>query len=142
MIPFRDYILGGHATFTIVSRNTGTRFTYRVQQKPDTNPPLYFVSVLGSRYEFLGIISHDGRYRHGRKSDYDATTPCSQAFGYLMRHVDHLDTVPIDFYPSTKCCRCGKTLTNPTSIDLGIGPDCGEGYAPDRSTADAVGTPT
>ena len=37
MIDLREYITAGNATFTIQSRKTGTRFTYRVRRAKAAN---------------------------------------------------------------------------------------------------------
>ena len=52
----RNYLLGGNATFTIVSKSTGRRFTFLVKSAPkdrnqnwstnNQNRDLYFVKVL------------------------------------------------------------------------------------------------
>lgn len=129
MIDLQSYITAGNATFTIRSRKTGTRFTYRVRRSKDEKP-MHFVSVLAGpqnehHYEFLGTIFNDGVYRHGRKSRYMATSPCSVAFAYLMDNLSRLASTQLDFYPSAHCCACGRLLTTPESVALGIGPECG-----------------
>jgi len=58
----RSYILGGDATITVVSKTTGTRYTYRIRVKKDAEQPsIHFVSVLvgaenTSDYTFLGTV--------------------------------------------------------------------------------------
>ena len=55
-----DFMVAGNAIFTVTSKKTGTRFTYRVRKGKDESAP-YFVSVLTgsdneSDYRYLGTI--------------------------------------------------------------------------------------
>ena len=130
----RDYILGGNAVVTLVSTRTQDRYTYRIQQaKPREGQPAgaalpYFVAVLTgpdnrNDYLFLGTIFADGRYRHGAKSPIPAQAPSAQAWAWTW---DHLDTDRVEVWHEGSCSRCGRALTDPASIERGLGPICAE----------------
>ena len=128
MINTKTFALAGNATFTVTSVKTGTRFTYKVRQ-PNPEAP-HFVKVLtGSdnenSYTFLGTIFSDGTFRHGKKSPIGPDAPSSKAFSYVWTHLDEL-TGKVEIHHEGKCCRCGRKLTVPESIESGIGPECRE----------------
>jgi len=83
-----EFAMGGNARFTLVSKKTGERKTYRVRQ-PDATKP-YFVQLLTgpdntSDYTYLGYITGD--------------------------------------FPGW-VAKCGRVLTDPASIESGVGPEC------------------
>jgi len=126
-IPIRTFVLGGKALFTLKSLKTGKHFTYRVNQRSQEKPA--FVSVLtGSNneedYSFLGTIFRDGNYRHGTKSHIGSDAPSNLAFEWFWRHADRLPADQVEFCHCGKCAVCGRTLTTPDSLALGIGPEC------------------
>lgn len=133
--------VGAKAIFTLVSRASGARFTYKVtkaKKRQDSQGTTLFVSVLtGSDnqedYTFLGTLwqGEDGTwpfsYKHGRKSKIGEDAPSARAFDYFWRYLrkgqaDILDAV--EFWHEGVCGRCGRPLTVPESIELGLGPEC------------------
>ena len=125
----REFILGGMATFTIRSKTTGTRFTYRVKLAPrrsvDDERP-YFVSLLHSEnntkdYVYLGCIWPES-WRYACKTE----TPSSRAFQWLWKTLNKADPdlSELEFFHAGTCARCGKLLTVPESIESGWGPVC------------------
>ena len=75
-------------------------------------------------YVFLGTIFPDG-FRHGRKSNITESAPSSKAFSWFYgllaegRVSEH-----IEVWHEGKCGRCGRKLTVPESISIGMGPEC------------------
>lgn len=130
MIPFKQIVLAGNFTFTISNPKTGNRFTFRVKQpKKKEIEKLRFVQVMTGpdnehSYTFLGTIFPNGKFFRGRNSKIGPTAPSFLAFDYLWKHIDQAETLPIDIHPSNNCCRCGRKLTVPSSIDHRIGPEC------------------
>lgn len=124
----KAFLVAGNATFTIVgSRN---RFTYKVQQARD-DQTLYFVKVSASDHTFyLGTLRATPaglRYALGRKSTITAEALSHRAFDFFIKSLE----APTDqtfkkmgFYHEGKCGRCGRPLTDPESINTGIGPIC------------------
>ena len=123
------FALAGNATFTIVSKNSGVRFTYRVRACED-NESLHFVQVLtgpdnGSDFTYLGTIRR-GVYFHGKKSRISAQAPSATAFDWFWRRLSasRLPLDQVDVFHEGRCGRCGRPLTVPSSIESGFGPDC------------------
>lgn len=126
------FMLAGAAHVTFQSRRTGTRFTYRVnvsKPHPDGGPS-HFVAVLtgsdnNSGYEYLGCIFDRKMYAHGRKSRIAANAPSAVAFMWVWKKLSGGEMPPeLAVYHEGRCGRCGRRLTDPTSISLGLGPKC------------------
>ena len=133
---FGRFMLAGNATFTVVSKKTGTRFTFKVT-KPEPTPqypnPIHFVKVLTGNqnetdYTYLGQITSRGgmtTYQHGRKSPIGAAAPSALAFAWFAGQVlQGKDAPGVEVYHAGKCGRCGRKLTVPESITSGFGPEC------------------
>jgi hypothetical protein len=127
----RPFVLAGNATFTLRSTKTGARFTYKVRASRSSTPdkPLYFVGLLSgpqndSDYRYIGFIS-DGRFMHSAKSRVTKDAPSFLAFSWwFARLMAGEDTSAVEVFHAGSCGRCGRTLTVPESIALGIGPEC------------------
>lgn len=140
----RAFALAGNATLTLLSRASGTRFTYRIRVKRGQSPadtPLFVGVLTGpeneSHYDFLGTIFPDGRttvppYRHGMRSRISREAPSAKAFAWFWRATE-AGHVPesVEVWHEGKCGRCGRKLTVPESIEAGIGPECAQlmGYS-------------
>lgn len=120
-----QFIRGGNATFTITSKATGKRFTYRVRRpKADPTAPLFASLLTGpdneTSYTYIGIVSETGlRATRGSKVSTDA--PGFRALEWFIRH---LDTDQVDMCHEGRCGRCGRKLTVPESVASGFGPEC------------------
>lgn len=130
----KAFILAGNARFTLVSKKTGTRFTYRVRAKEGTD--LFFVSLLNgsdneSDYQFLGTIFGGRTYAHGRKSRIGQAAPSAKAMAWaLPKLLAGVLPEGVEVHHEGRCGRCGRALTVPESIRLGLGPECaGKGGA-------------
>lgn len=129
------FIIGGRATFTLKSLETGKHFTYKVRLKkgaPDDGP--FWVSVLNGpdnydNYQFTGkleVVSGQLVYTHyEHRSVLSEDAPSVKAFRWFLHHVNK-SRIPesCQFWHEGKCCRCGRKLTRPESIAAGIGPVC------------------
>jgi hypothetical protein len=143
------YTFAGHATFTLRSAKTGTRFTYQVQQKEpdeaDRGPPLFFVRVLTgpentSDYTYLGLIrlrEGEAFYYADKKRRISPDAPSAKAFAFLL-HCLQADNLPeaLEFYHDGRCAACGRALTDPESILTGFGPTCSARRGITRITCD------
>lgn len=125
----RQFILAGNARVTLVSKKTGTRFTYRVRRPSDDKP--WFVSLLtGSDneadYTFFGTIFSDGRYKHSAKSRIGAEALSTRVWAWFAELLARAETLPADLevHHEGRCGRCGRALTVPESIESGFGPEC------------------
>lgn len=125
----RDFLLAGNARFTLVSKRTGCRFTYRIR-KPYEARPVHFVQVLTgsdneSNYTYLGTIFEGDRYQHGVRSKVRWEVPSARAFHWFW-HLVQMNRLPnsLEVWHEGRCGRCGRALTVPASIEAGIGPEC------------------
>lgn len=125
-----QFMLAGNAYFTLVSKVTGTRFTYRVgmpKKARDQAKPWYYVSLLNgpdntSNYTWMGTILSHGGYRYARVG---ADAPSTKAFLWILEHLQ-AGRMPsnVEFWHEGRCGRCGRLLTVPESVARGIGPEC------------------
>jgi hypothetical protein len=126
------YMLGKKATFTLVSHATGDRRTYRVIEREGRNgEAIYWVNRLvgpenGTDYEYVGSIvpgqphEHKFAYRCARGGGRDAVIE------WLLGVLQTREQLPekLSFYTSGECSSCGRLLTVPESIAVGMGPKC------------------
>jgi hypothetical protein len=125
----KRYVFAGKATITVVSCKTQVRFTFKVSRPDETTP--WFVSVLNgsdneSDFAYLGYVSRDGNYyAHGTKSRISATAPCALAAQWTFKNIiSGILPSNLEIWHEGHCCRCGRKLTVPSSIEHGVGPEC------------------
>lgn len=142
------FMKAGNATFTISSRATGARYTYNVWQienknNKDKKYDKWIVKLLTgpdniSNYTYIGMINNepnaDGSDK--RMDEFVTTTKSKltmdskpvRAFVFLCQKVLQKNQTPdslgLEFRHMGKCGRCKRPLTVPSSIDIGIGPEC------------------
>lgn len=144
------FTLAGNATITLVSKRTGTRFTYKVRRPKSERgqPPstVYFVSVLSGPdneqdFAYLGMIrtvkvpmKTVGFHHGGHKAKVKPGAPSAMAFAWYWGKLVTQGVLPeeLEVWHEGRCGRCGRKLTVPNSIASGFGPDC----------IDLVGLPT
>jgi hypothetical protein len=139
----RAFLLGGHAVVTLVSKKTGTRFTYRVSAVPGPSRvnslPEYafFVSVLSgpentADYAYIGLWKPEERrfFRTAKSRVKSDDAPSFAAFRWMLRALfaHDFDSLPaeLEVWHQGSCGKCGRPLTVPSSIASGIGPVCAE----------------
>lgn len=129
------FMLAGKAHLTFQSRDTGMRFTYRIElaeERPGYTRTCHFVSVLtgpdnSASYEYLGCIFDRRLYSHGQKSRIAMDAPSAVAFAWTWRTLSGGRMHPaLAVYHEGRCGRCGRRLTTPQSIETGLGPVCAE----------------
>ena len=124
-VDILSFVTAGNARFTLVSKKTGQRFTYRVRQDDAQKPA--FVSVLTgpdneADYQYLGVIFADTGFRVTRRSRISPDAPSARGFAYFWHELTNGgDLERLEFW---HCGRCGRALTDPESIAKGIGPVC------------------
>lgn len=122
------FVEAGHARFTLVSEKTGQRYTYQVNKAKEGDAK--FVSLLTGPsntddYNYLGLYDRTQGMRLTRKSRMTADSAPVKAFSWTVRHlVAGKFPQGLEFWHEGRCCRCGRTLTVPESIENGIGPEC------------------
>lgn len=141
----RKYILGGNALFTVVFGPVVGRRTFRVKSnKADRNSnwstgnqdrSLYWVSLkIGPGNGFddfvnIGRLEQDinGAYRFYPKRNRDGQHHfAASLFEALWNPLDTGGRINSawQFFHASTCCVCGRTLTVPSSVESGVGPEC------------------
>lgn len=126
-----DFIMGGRATFTVLNRETGNRLTFKVKRKETDKGTLYFVGVLSgpdntSDYTYLGTIFPDGSFRQTKGSQVGPGAVSYKGFKFIWERLRTGWELPeqVEFWHEGRCCKCGRVLTVPESIERGMGPEC------------------
>lgn len=119
------FIFGGKARFTLKSRKTGAHISLRVKKAKDGD--CYFVYARkGEGYSYMGWMkSGDTAVRVSKKSNPAATGAPRTALEWSLKKLSE-GSVPdqLEIWHEGCCCRCGRKLTDPVSIQRGIGPEC------------------
>lgn len=129
------FVFAGKAIFTIRNMDTGNRFTFRMMKVKDAD--VYFISVLTgsdnySSYSYFGTIFDKKRFVYNvKKSKLDKDNPkhvmAAKTFQWFF---DTLISTTKEFPKQVQiwhegvCGKCGKKLTVPDSIIIGLGPVC------------------
>lgn len=141
------YILAGNATFTLVSKKTGERFTYKVrkaERKAGDIKDMFFVNLMNgpdneNDFCYMGILTSPAGtkkyifddaliFKMTPKSAVKPEAPSAKAFNWFYRAISERNELPatVEIWHTGRCGRCGRKLTVPSSVALGIGPDCAE----------------
>lgn len=127
----KSLVLAGNATITLESGATGKHFTYKIK-RCENDDNLYFVRLLTGEdneksYTYIGCYYADSGYFHPVKKyasiDRTGWPKSMRAIHYLFVKIDDVPD-NLHVYHAGKCCRCGRKLTTPESIEKGIGPEC------------------
>lgn len=124
----RNYIFGGRGIVTLKSP-TGIHHSY-IFKKPrneDQFPDdVYFVYALHDHDKlfYVGMVENC-RFRLTRSSRFLNDTDIVKGARYIMKmaFTENLNT-KMELYHEGVCSVCGRPLTNPKSIETGIGPRC------------------
>jgi hypothetical protein len=122
------FFSAGRAVFT-VDNGKGTHYTFRIGRKNDTQP--LFVSLLTgpdneNSFTYLGIFKPEtNEIRLTAKSRYTDETLPVKVVRWAVKSVA-ANKIPEGYaiQHAGKCCRCGRTLTTPESVNRGWGPEC------------------
>jgi len=130
------FITGGNALFTITSEKTGKHYTYKVAKKRGEDDSPLFVRCLSNGVNtdwenqlYLGTLVQnvEDKCLFVRPGAKGSTGPAANALNWTLRQLtEHGDDIHPDvrIQHEGRCCACNRVLTDPTSIDLGIGPEC------------------
>lgn len=136
----KRFMYAGNAIFTIRSKKTGNRFTYKVRrsdfgEKIADPKAVWFVSVLNgpdnwTNYAYMGIIKTDQKeFNWTKKARVGEDAASWIAFKWLFTTINEAPIFlnsQVEIWHEGKCGRCGRKLTVPESVERGIGPDCAE----------------
>jgi hypothetical protein len=122
---------GGRAVFT-VANGKGEHYTYRIgRSKPEQ--PLFVGLLTGPNneadYTYMGIYAPEtGSVRLTAKSKFTPDTKPVKVIQWAVKVIREGKPLPEGYsvQHEGRCCRCGRTLTDPLSIERGIGPECWE----------------
>jgi hypothetical protein len=128
------FITAGNATLTLVSKQSGNRFTFKFQ-RPDSDAPNrpIWVRVLNgpdneNSYEFVGTIwiQSNGSYMLVRgKSTIQEDATSVKILNWFIRAINNGRVLEqAEVWHEGRCGRCGRKLTVPESISSGYGPEC------------------
>jgi hypothetical protein len=119
-----EFLLGGKSLFTFLNTKSENRFTYSV--KKHKTDDIYFVSVLTNPdvYQYIGVVKNK-EYTHTKKSKISKESQSVRVFDFVFSKLKS-SSLPesIEIWHEGKCGKCGRTLTVPSSIQTGFGPEC------------------
>jgi hypothetical protein len=134
---FRNFIFAGRSVFTLENNETKNYITFRIKQikrlgKIIPNQFGIECKVLGDNtagYNFLGFLDLNKKTfkRWSRlPNDYVGY----KTLFWLLQNLESIEDLKcypkLAIYHEGCCCKCGRPLTVPESIDSGIGPECKE----------------
>lgn len=131
------FCLAGNAMFTIVSKKTGERFTYKIsraENKFNKKEFVWFVNLLtgpdnSNSYNCIGRLVEHGEFNWDfvpTAKHRNSKSPSILGFRFFWDHLDRTLTLHerLEFFHAGRCGRCGRTLTVPESVESGFGPEC------------------
>lgn len=134
------FAMAGNCTFTLVSKATSTRYTFKVQApkkectKNNTDFSVLFVSLLMGAdntkdYGYIGFIKPRRAlaFIHGtRKGRAGISAPSVKALAWFINQLANggSQLTNVEFWHRGYCAACSRELTVPESIDCGFGPSC------------------
>lgn len=131
----RSYALGGNAKVTLVSARTKTRYTYEVTLKKGSDD-FFFVSLLTGPenegdYQPFGTVRRRGAnewvFRLNWSAESMQRAPSVTGFEWFVRQINRPQgeiSKQVEVWTSGHCANCGRTLTTPESVAIGMGPKC------------------
>lgn len=139
----KRFVEAGNATITVVSRKSGSRYTFRFSRPDEASTQLrnqsfatrpIWVSLLAgadneSDYSFMGTIFPSRCMWEVRRSAKSRVGEEAPSWSALVWFVESLFKLPArlehcEVWHEGKCGRCGRKLTVPDSIATGFGPEC------------------
>ena len=128
-----QFFTGGNATFTVYN-NSGDHYTFKIRQKKDT--PMFVSMLTGpdnwTNYSYVGLYNPAQlALRLTTKSKMNAESKPVRVFNWAIKTVAERKELPAGYgiVHEGKCCRCGRKLTTPESVENGIGPECIKHFA-------------
>lgn len=131
------FLLAGRAVFT-VSNPAGDHYTFKVRRVESEWPKYsgkmtttYFVNVKTAKtdhpYGYIGILdAKKGTIKCTAKSEFLPGTKEYSVAAWACQAVVNAKMIPDGYHieHAGRCGKCGRQLTDPESIQRGIGPEC------------------
>lgn len=120
----KRFVFGGNSIFTIRSKKTGNRFTFRVKKSKNPYKDVFWVSLLNgsdnvSDYKYIGAFSD----KYYAKNNLKALS--TSAIRWFLEGLDKgRDLGDLEIFHAGRCGRCARLLTVPESVESGFGPEC------------------
>lgn len=124
------YIMGGHGVVTLKS-HTGIHHTYefKAPKNRKEGDDTMFVKTLiaGSEWVYVGMYRNKN-FHLTKASKFSLQSPIVKGIYFIMKLMfkPGFTDERMHLYHEGICSRCGRPLTNPESIEFGIGPVCRE----------------
>ena len=139
----REFITAGKATFTLecpAGFQGNPHYTFKVRGKElddNSGNKIFFVSLLAgpdnsSDYAYLGVLnSETGEVRLTKASKFNEDTLVVRLLRRVTARIwageeQAIEDAGFKLHHEGRCCRCGRRLTVPSSIESGIGPECAQ----------------
>ena len=125
-----NYVTGGHAVVTLQSES-GIHHTYSFHAPKERKPgeDTLFISTLvdSNTWVYVGMYKNKD-FHFTKASAYSKDSAIVKGIAFILKLMlkDGFHDDRMHLYHEGVCCRCGRPLTNPASIALGIGPTCAE----------------
>lgn len=124
---FNNFLLAGRAVFTVVSKKSGEHLTYKVRADKKDPEHRHYVQVAKGYNDFIYIgwikDQHTFSLSANSKASWDALSVRTFNWIFANRKEDKL-LEQATLMHEGKCGRCGRNLTDPISISLGLGSEC------------------
>lgn len=124
------YIMGGHGVVTLKSL-TGVHHTYEFKapknRKEGDDTMFVRALIAGGEWVYVGMYK-DKNFHLTKASKFSLQSPIVKGICFIMKLMfkPGFTDERMHLYHEGICSRCGRPLTNPESIEFGIGPICRE----------------
>lgn len=124
------YIMDGYGVVTLKS-HTGVHHTYefKAPKNRKEGDDTMFVKTLiaGGEWVYVGMYK-DKNFHLTKASKFSLQSPIVKGIYFIMKLMfkPGFTDERMHLYHEGICSRCGRPLTNPESIEFGIGPVCRE----------------
>ena len=134
------YVYGGKGRFRMKSKASDKEFVYKISPMSKRNErydeyTFYVSLVVDGGSDFLGVMkAEDNHYIHSKRSFHKFDSPAVKGVRWLLHQFTTDNDFPemMEFFHMGVCSCCGKALTTPESVEMGIGPVCFKRYGNKR----------
>lgn len=124
----RKFVFAGNALFTLRNKVSGNQFTFKVVKQSGVYSRHYLSTVFLKKRFFTGVFYFGANITtsfHCRSNKPEANQAVAVLKWFASYLINNTPLPPqVEFWHEGKCGRCGRALTDPESIKLGIGPKC------------------